>query len=98
MRGDRQLSDPRLSPILADLSCLIQGKIKVDGVIALHDVLSPYAIEFVHKLADCGVIGEWLEWETQMHCFLLPFSQYVREAVAGKDWILDVIRRRAQRQ
>lgn len=96
-RGEWPLSDPRLSPILADLSCFRQAGIKVDGVIALHDVLSPDAVEFVKRLSEFGVIGEWLQWDKQMHCFPLMFSHHIHEAIAGKDWILDVLRRRAQR-
>ena len=95
-KGEWQLSDPRLSPILADLSCLKKAGIKVDGVIALNDVLSPDAIEFVKKLSEGEVVGEWLQWEKQMHCFPLLFSYHIHEAVASKDWMLDVLRRRAQ--
>jgi hypothetical protein len=56
-RGDWQLSDPRISPLLADPRPLQQAGVKVDGVIALHDVSSPDAIEFRKRLAECGVVG-----------------------------------------
>ncbi|KAG0649345.1 Hormone-sensitive lipase [Hyphodiscus hymeniophilus] len=95
-KGEWLLSDPRLSPILADLSCFKQAGVKVDGVIALHDVLSPDAVEFVNRLSESEVEGEWLQWEKQMHCFPLMFSHGIHEAVAGKDWIVNVLRRRSQ--
>ena len=49
-KGEWQLSDSRLSPILADLNLFKQASIKVDGVIALYDLLSPDAVRFVRRL------------------------------------------------
>jgi acetyl esterase/lipase len=95
-RGEWLLEDPRISPLLADLSPLKQANIKVDGVIALFDVLSPDAILFIKKLAEIGVAGHWIEWEKQMHCFPLMFSHHVKESVEAKDWMLEVLRKRAQ--
>jgi acetyl esterase/lipase len=89
-------SDPRLSPVLADLSLFRRAGIKVDGVTAGHDVLTPDAIVFRKKLADYGVDGDWLEWEKQMHCFPLLFSFHIREGIGGKDWILDILRTNAK--
>jgi hypothetical protein len=51
-KDDWPLSDPKISPILADLELLNQANIKVDGVIAGHDVLGPDAV-FRKEL------GEW---------------------------------------
>ncbi len=76
-RGNWLVSDPRLSPILADLELLTRANIKVDGVIAGHDVLGPGAILFRKKFQECGVNGDWLEWEKQMHCFPDVFVSFV---------------------
>ena len=51
---------------------------------------------FRKKLDDCGVEGDWLEWEKQMHCFPLMFSYHVREGVDAKDWIVDILRSNVQ--
>ncbi|CZR67086.1 uncharacterized protein PAC_16985 [Phialocephala subalpina] len=91
-KGELSLSDPRVSPILADLSAFRKAGIKVDGVTAGNDVLTPDAILFRKKLGECGVQGDWLDWEKQMHCFPLLFPFHVHEGTAGKDWILDVLR------
>jgi acetyl esterase/lipase len=95
-KGDMSFSDPRLSPVLADLSLFRRAGIKVDGVIAGNDVLTPDAIVFRKKLAEYGVEGDWLEWEKQMHCFPLLFAFHVREGIGGKDWILDILRTNAK--
>lgn len=89
--GDWPVSDPRLSPILADLSVLRKANIKVDGVTGGYDILSPEAVLFRERLAEAGVSGDWLHWDKQMHCFPLTFSYHVSEAVAGKNWILDTL-------
>jgi acetyl esterase/lipase len=89
--GEWSLSDPRVSPILADLELFKRANIKVDGVIAGYDVLAPDALLFRKKLGECGVKGDWLEWEKQMHCFPLMFPYHVREGVEGKDWIVDIL-------
>lgn len=95
-KGDLPFSDPRLSPVLADLSLFRRAGIKVDGITAGYDVLTPDAIVFRNKLAEYGVEGDWLEWEKQMHCFPLLFAFNVREGILGKDWILDVLRANAK--
>lgn len=51
-KGDWSFSDPRISPILADLELLKRANIKVDGVIAGNDVLAPDEVLFRKKLAD----------------------------------------------
>jgi len=94
--GEWSLSDPRVSPVLADLKLLKRANIKVDGIIAGYDVLAPDAAVFRKKLDDCGVEGDWLEWEKQMHCFPLMFSYHVREGVDAKDWIVDILRSNVQ--
>jgi len=94
--GEWSFSDPRVSPVLADLELLKRANIKVDGIIAGYDVLAPDAAVFRKKLDDCGVDGDWLEWEKQMHCFPLMFPYHVREGVDAKDWIIDILRSNIQ--
>lgn len=95
-RGGWPSTEPRLSPVLADLSVFREAKIKVDGVIGKRDVLSPDAILFRKALADAQVTGKWLEWEKQMHCFPLMFSYHIHEAVVAKDWIVRLLRENAE--
>jgi len=95
-KGDWDLSDPRISPTLADLTVFRRAGIKVDGLTGGHDVLTPDALLFRDKLAESGVKGDWLQWEKQVHCFPLMFSYHVAEAVAGEDWILETVRANAR--
>jgi acetyl esterase/lipase len=94
--GEWPVSDPRLSPLLADLSVLQRANIKVDGVTAGNDILTPDAILFRERLAEYGVSGDWLHWEKQMHCFPILFPYHVHEGVAGKDWLLKILSSNAQ--
>jgi acetyl esterase/lipase len=55
--GEWPVSDPRLSPLLADLSVFQRANIKVDGVTAGYDVLTPDAILFRERLAEYEVFG-----------------------------------------
>ncbi len=96
-KGDWDLSDPRISPILADLRAFRRAGIKVDGLTGGHDVLTPDALLFRDKLAESGVKGDWLQWEKQVHCFPFLFSYHIAEGVAGKDWILETLRANARR-
>ncbi|KAF4631383.1 hypothetical protein G7Y89_g6749 [Cudoniella acicularis] len=54
--GDWSRSDPQLSPIFADLGALKHANIKVDGIIAGHDALTPDAILFREHLADVRAV------------------------------------------
>ncbi|KAH7377522.1 alpha/beta hydrolase fold-domain-containing protein [Cadophora sp. MPI-SDFR-AT-0126] len=92
-RAELPASDPRVSPVLADLSVFKQAGIKVDGITAGYDTLTPDAIKFREKLADCGVDGDWLLWEKQMHCFPLLSAFRIREGTEGKKWIVDVLKK-----
>jgi acetyl esterase/lipase len=94
--GEMSASDPRISPALADLSVLQQADIKVDGVLGGYDILAPEGVAFREKLLEVGVKGDWLEWEKQMHCFVLMFQYRLPEPSAAKDWILDVLRANAK--
>jgi acetyl esterase/lipase len=95
-KGEWRLSDSRISPLLADLSGFRLAKIKVDGVVGENDVLAPDAILLGKRLSEFGVAGDWLEWEKQMHCLPLMFSHHVSEGVAGKNWIVDILRLNTQ--
>ncbi|EME42989.1 hypothetical protein DOTSEDRAFT_53931 [Dothistroma septosporum NZE10] len=86
-------SDPRVSPLLADLGPLAKRGVKIHGVTGGYDILCPDAILFRKKCDEAGVDGEWLHWDKQMHVFPLVFSFRFREGVEAKDWILDVLRR-----
>lgn len=94
-KGDWSVEDPRVSPILADVSILQKAHIKVDGVLGMDDVLAPDAVLFRDKLAAAGVVGEWLDWEKQMHCFPLMFPYHIHEPVEAKNWILNVLKQNA---
>jgi acetyl esterase/lipase len=86
-------ADRIVSPINADISLLAQSGIKVHGVTAGYDVLSPDGVVYRNKCADHGVQGEWLHWEKQMHCFVLTAPYHLSEGKRGLDWIIDVIKR-----
>ncbi|KAL2075124.1 hypothetical protein VTL71DRAFT_66 [Oculimacula yallundae] len=92
-RAELPASDPRVSPTLADLTMFKKAGIKVDGVTAGFDTLTPDAIKFREKLGECGVDGDWLQWEKQMHCFPLLSAYNIREGNECKDWIADIWRR-----
>ena len=93
--GSWDLSDGRLSPLLADISILREREVKVHGVVGGFDLLAPDTISFLERCRDGGVKGEWLRWEKQIHCFPLAFSYRLPESVKGKEWIVDVLRRNA---
>ena len=93
--GAMPLDDPNLSPIFFDPNLLRLHNVKVHGVVGTHDVLAPDALKFREACSKAGVVGEWLEWKRQMHCFPLAFHYGLREGKAGKDWIVDVLRRNA---
>ncbi|KAI6711884.1 hypothetical protein JHW43_005599 [Diplocarpon mali] len=91
-RAELPASDPRVSPVLADLTVFKRAGVKVDGLTAGYDVLTADAVRFREQLVEAGVDGDWLHWEKQMHCFPLISAFHVREGVAGKDWVVDVLR------
>lgn len=85
-------SDPRVSPILADLGPLVQRGVKLHCVTGTYDILSLETHAFRDKCDKAGVEGEWLEWEGQMHCFPLAFSYGLRESKEGVDWIVNILK------
>lgn len=82
-----------VSPINADFALLAKSGIKIHGVTAGYDVLSPDGVVFRKRLAEFGVRGEWLHWEKQMHCFVLTAPYHLREGVEAMKWVVDVLRR-----
>lgn len=91
--ADWDARDTRVSPLYADVSLLAKRGITVHGLTGGYDILGPDALLFREKLSEASVRGEWLAWDKQMHCFPLAFTFKFRECIAGKDWILDVLRR-----
>lgn len=91
--ADWDPADRRVSPINADISLLAKRGIKIHGVTAGYDVLSPDGIMFRERCAKEGVEGEWLEWDKQMHCFVLMQPYGIREGVEGAKWMIDVLKK-----
>ncbi|KAF4959275.1 hypothetical protein FSARC_10791 [Fusarium sarcochroum] len=91
-RLDWSVEDPRVSPIHADLQGCIRNKVKINGITASHDVLGPEAVEFRERCRKEGVSGDWLSWDTQMHCFPLAYKYGLKESKEGLDWIINVIK------
>ncbi|KAF1363742.1 alpha/beta-hydrolase [Lizonia empirigonia] len=86
-------ADRIVSPINADFSLLAKSGIKIHGVTAGYDVLSPDGIRFRNRLSEYGVRGEWLHWDKQMHCFVLTAPYHLSEGRQGLEWVIDVLRR-----
>ncbi|KAJ4373734.1 hypothetical protein N0V86_007877 [Didymella sp. IMI 355093] len=86
-------ADRIVSPINADFTLLAKSGIKVHGVTAGYDCLSPDGIIFRNKLSEYGIKGEWLHWEKQMHCFVLTAPYRLSEGKQALDWVIDVIKR-----
>lgn len=84
-------NDPRVSPILADLTPLVKRDVRLFCVTGTYDVLSTETHAFREKCQKAGVVGEWLEWERQMHCFPLACAYGLRESKEGVDWMVDVL-------
>jgi len=84
--------DPRVSPLLADVAVLRTRGVQVHGVVGEYDVLTPDALLFRDKLQREGVRGKWLEWEKQMHCFILAGAGYgLPEGKEAVEWLEGVL-------
>ncbi|KAF5023281.1 hypothetical protein F66182_4662 [Fusarium sp. NRRL 66182] len=92
-RLDWSVEDPRVSPIHADLSVCIKHNVKIHGITASHDVLGPEAVEFREKCRKEGIDGDWLSWDSQMHCFPLAYKYGLKESKEGLNWIIDLLKR-----
>ncbi|KAF2087588.1 alpha/beta-hydrolase [Saccharata proteae CBS 121410] len=94
--GDWDPCDPRVSPLQAaveDVALLSKAGVRVDGVTAGFDILSPDAVLLRGKMEGAGVQGEWLEWEKQMHCFPLAWFYGLPEAREALSWIVDRLKK-----
>lgn len=89
--GDWDVSDRRLSPINADLSLLQRAGVKVHGIIGGYDILGPDQKLFRDACAAAGVYGEWLDWDKQMHDFLLTWTLGCSEAKEAMEWMANVL-------
>lgn len=90
--GTTDPADPRVSPVLRDMTILARRNVTVDGIIAGADVLGPDARILRDKCRAAGVRGEWLEWDKMMHCFPLAFSYgkgTVPEATEAVQWMVN---------
>lgn len=90
---DVDRADRIVSPINADFSLLAKSGIKVHGVTAGYDVLSPDGVIFRNRLSEYGIKGEWLHWDKQMHCFVLTAPYRLSEGKQALDWVIEVIKR-----
>ncbi|KAK0663262.1 hypothetical protein DIS24_g1324 [Lasiodiplodia hormozganensis] len=96
--GDWSLDDERISPAINHdaednlVRLLSEKKVKVHGVTAGYDILSPDAILLRERLEKGGVWGKWLHWDKQMHCFPLAWFYGIPESKEGLHWIIDVLK------
>lgn len=96
--GEWGLDDERVSPALNRkkrdhvVRLLKERGVRVHGVTAGHDILSPDGMVLRQLLAEEGVEGKWLEWEKMMHCFSLAWFYGLPESKEALRWILDVLR------
>ncbi|QDS68943.1 hypothetical protein FKW77_008577 [Venturia effusa] len=96
-RGEWEDSDPRVSPIRADLGLLRRAGIKVDGVTGGYDLLAHDGVQFREKLGEARVEGEWLQWDRMMHCWPLAKAYGIfPESEEAFRWIVGVLKRRAE--
>lgn len=90
---DMDPSDPRVSPLLGDVTVLAKRGVRVNGVIAGYDVLAPDCVLFVKKCEEAGVRGQWLHWDKQMHCFPLAYKyKFLKEALDAVEWMIEVFK------
>lgn len=96
-RGAWDDSDPRVSPICADLRLLRRAGVRVDGVTGGYDLLAYDGVQFREKLREVGVWGEWLQWDGMMHCWPLAKGYGIfPESEEAFEWIVGVLKRRAE--
>lgn len=83
--------DPRASPLHADLSDLAFRGVRVHGIVAGDDLLSPDAMRLIEKCRRTGVQGKWLVWEKMMHAFPLAPNYGLPESKAAMEWIMSEV-------
>jgi acetyl esterase/lipase len=89
--GDWDKKDPRLSPLQGTVKILAEHKVKVYGIIAGYDVLSPEARTFVKDCEEAEVEGRFLIWDRQTHIFPLTAHYKIPEAMKAVDWIIEAL-------
>jgi acetyl esterase/lipase len=96
-QGEWDSSDPRVSPIRADLGLLQRAGVKVDGVTGGYDLLAHSGVEFREKLSKAGVEGEWLQWDKMMHCWpLAKIYGIFPESEEAFQWIVGMLKKRVE--
>jgi acetyl esterase/lipase len=91
--ADWDPADRRVSPINGDISLLAKQGVRVHGITGGCDILSPDGIIFRERCAEVGVVGEWVHWEKQMHCFILTLPYGLFEAKEATQWMIEVLRK-----
>lgn len=66
-------SNPMVSPVLANLSLLRYRNVRLDGIVGTWDVLAPDALILMERAQAADILGSWLVWEGQMHCWPLTW-------------------------
>jgi acetyl esterase/lipase len=89
--GDWDKRDPRLSLMYGTVKTLAEYNVKVYGIIAGYDVLSPEAKTFVKYCEDAQVEGRFLIWDKQMHIFPPTAHYKIRGAMKAMDWIIEAL-------
>lgn len=95
--GNWSLDDERISPAVNHtgkdnlVELLAEKGVKVHGVTAGYDILSPDAKLLRERLEKGGVQGQWLQWEKQMHCFPLAWFYGLPESKEGLHWIINIL-------
>ena len=89
--GDWDKRDSRLSPMYGTVKILAEYNVKVYGIIAGYDVLSPQAKTFVKFCEDAQVEGRFLIWDKQMHIFPVTAHYKIPEAMKAMDWIIEAL-------
>jgi acetyl esterase/lipase len=91
--GEWHPADRRVSPINNDIPLLRKNNVRVHGITAGCDILSPDGVIFRDACAEEDIQGEWVHWENQMHCFQLTQPYGLWEAKEAVQWMIDVLNR-----
>jgi acetyl esterase/lipase len=92
-RGSWDAADPRVTPLLADISLLAKRDVQVHGIVGGYDILGPDCKLFRDKCQKNGVRGKWLDWDKQMHVFPLAYPYLLPESVAAKKWLIEDLKK-----
>jgi acetyl esterase/lipase len=89
--GDWDKRDPRLSPLQGKVKVLAEHQVKIFGILAGYDVLSPEAKDFVKDCEEAEVEGRFLIWDRQMHIFPLTAHYKIPEAMKAVNWLVEAL-------